>query len=80
MPQVVTQHNVDFNSGVDSICSDFENKPKTAKAQSSLKTPGSLTDLPDDTLILASPVVYGFSLADKLWRKRLLSLARAPSP
>lgn len=27
------------------------------------------TELPEDELILASPVLFGFSLSDKLWRK-----------
>lgn len=54
--------------------SDMETKPKALKVQAG-KTAGSLNDLPDDTLILASPIVYGFSLADKLWRESLHSRA-----
>ena len=46
--------------------SEMEIKPKALKAHA---LAGSLTNLPEDTLILASPIVYGFSLADKLWRE-----------
>lgn len=28
-----------------------------------------MLELTDDELILTSPVVYGFSLSDKIWRK-----------
>ena len=52
--------------------SGMEIKPKALKVQAS-KTVESPTNLPDDTLILASPIVYGFSLADKLWRESLYS-------
>ena len=34
--------------------------------------------LTDDELMLCSPVLYGFSLADKLWREYFLTGAYAP--
>lgn len=74
MPQVIIQYNADSDPETGSMYSDYETKPDALKAQSS-KTPGSTTDLPDDTLILASPV----SLADKLWCTRFSSRASAPS-
>ena len=33
------------------------------------QTPGNLPELTEDELMLAPPTVYGFSLADKMWRE-----------
>lgn len=41
--------------------SEESNSPEPAKANRDV--------LSDDDLTLTSPIVYGFSLADKLWRK-----------
>jgi hypothetical protein len=32
--------------------------------------------IPDEELLLATPLVYGFSLSDKMWRKSLLPSSR----
>ena len=34
-------------------------------------TPEEKLELTEDDLMLTSPIVYGFSLADKLWREHL---------
>ena len=35
------------------------------------KTPEEESSLTDEELMLASPIVYGFSLSDKIWRTSL---------
>lgn len=34
-----------------------------------VKTKAQRVELPEEDLILTSPVLFGFSLSDKLWRK-----------
>ena len=64
-----------FDPETGSMSSGVEKKRKALRAALSKTANGSPTELPDDTLILAPPIVYGFSLADKLWREHLCSQA-----
>ncbi len=47
---------------------DYEMMP-TLDDDNARKAKNSASTLTDDELLLASPIVYGFSLADRKWRK-----------
>ena len=50
---------------------DMNEKVPTLNISRKRKTPEEESSLTDEELMLASPIVYGFSLSDKIWRTSL---------
>lgn len=50
------------------VCKDYD-MPEIPTLAVGTKTVVQDRDLTDDELLLTSPIVYGFSLMDKIWRE-----------